>query len=148
MGTIKEILPSQVSSGEAQLLAEVLQIETVRRSDGTPSILLADGSHLMLPPSVVELLASVMAILESGQGVSVVPINAELSTEEAAEILNVSRPHVVKLLETGMIPFHKVGTHRRIQLSEVLKYRDSRLVQFDETMKEFYEFSVEKNLPL
>jgi len=94
------------------------------------------------------LLASVMAILESGQGVSVVPINAELSTEEAAEILNVSRPHVVKLLETGMIPFHKVGTHRRIQLSEVLKYRDSRLVQFDETMKEFYEFSVENNLPL
>jgi excisionase family DNA binding protein len=81
---------------------------------------LDDGKELELPKAVTELLVRVLTELSSGNMVSIIPVHAELTTQEAANHLNVSRPFLIKLLESGKLPFHKVGSHRRIKY-EALK---------------------------
>ncbi|MFJ2261399.1 helix-turn-helix domain-containing protein [Streptomyces sp. NPDC087844] len=87
-----------------------------------------DREPLALPREAVELLASLLAHLGAGRAVSVVPSDAELTTQQAADMLNVSRPFLVGLLEAGEIEFRTVGTHRRITASSLLEYkhRDDR----------------------
>ena len=76
------------------------------------------------PEAVEAFLAQIAALVRAGNGASVVPVHAELTTAEAAELLHISRPHLVKQLEAGAIPFHRVGTHRRLRLADVIAYRE------------------------
>jgi len=80
------------------------------------------GDSLTVPRSAVELLARVLAHMAAGQGVSIVPSQAELTTQQAADMLNVSRPFLIGLLEQGVIDYRKVGTHRRIVAASLLEY--------------------------
>jgi excisionase family DNA binding protein len=82
-----------------------------------------DGETLTVPRSVVDLVARVLAHMAQGQGVSIVPAHAELTTQQAAEILNVSRPFLIGLLDSEQIDYRLVGTHRRIKASSLLKYQ-------------------------
>jgi len=77
-----------------------------------------------LPEGIHELLVSIVENLKAGNGVTVIPMHAELTTVEAAELLNVSRPYLIKQLQAGELPYHMVGTHRRLRLADVLAYRD------------------------
>jgi excisionase family DNA binding protein len=148
MSAVKEILPSVVSPTDAHELAHVLLFTTgVSRRNRTASLVGADGSAKELPAPLYDLLVTVVGILESGSGVTVVPLGAELTTAETAELLNVSRPHVIKVLEAGEMPYHKVGTHRRIFLDDVLKFREARDAQFNSAMSELHELSDQMNLP-
>lgn len=78
-----------------------------------------------LPPGAVTLLIDILQAMAAGRGVTIIPENAELTTVQAAEILNVSRPFLIKLLENGTIPYHKVGTHRRVRMEDVMNYKEA-----------------------
>lgn len=82
-----------------------------------------DGPALVLPRPAVTLLAQILGQLAEGRGVSIVPSEAELTTQQAAELLGVSRPYLIGLLDSGAIPCRKVGRHRRVPLSAVLAYK-------------------------
>jgi excisionase family DNA binding protein len=82
-----------------------------------------DVGQVILPRSAVELIQQVMAQLARGNAVTVVPVHAELTTQEAADFLNVSRPFLIKLLEKSEIPFRKVGTRRRVLFADIEAYR-------------------------
>ncbi|HOY20099.1 MAG TPA: helix-turn-helix domain-containing protein [Haliscomenobacter sp.] len=77
---------------------------------------------VIIPLKALQLLNSIISNMAQGKSIALMPTDAEVSTQQAAEILNVSRPHVIKLLEKGEIPHKKVGSHRRILLQDVLKY--------------------------
>jgi excisionase family DNA binding protein len=76
-----------------------------------------------LPTSALRLLVDILSELAEGNAVKVVPIHAELTTQEAADMLNVSRPHLVKLLESGVLAFHKTGKHRRIRFADLMVFK-------------------------
>ena len=85
----------------------------------------AGGESLPLPEPAVRVLAEALRHLAAGEAVTVVPTAAELSTRQAADLLNVSRPYLIGLLEAGEIPHRKVGTHRRVRAADLLRYRDA-----------------------
>lgn len=82
-----------------------------------------DQQPLALPRAAVELMARVLAHMAMGQGVSIVPLNAELTTQQAADILNVSRPYLIGLLDEGKIEYKMVGTHRRVLAASLMAYQ-------------------------
>jgi len=148
MSPVKEILPSAVSHSDAYEFRVLLQPPLGHsRRHQVPSLVGADGSTKELPTALYELLVTVVGILESGSGVTVVPLGTELTTAETAELLNVSRPHVIKMLEAGEMPFHKVGTHRRVLLEDVLKFRETRNAQFHNAMDKIHDVTEQLDLP-
>ena len=84
---------------------------------------LAGDDALVVPREAAVLLAKILGFLANGEGANVIPDTAELTTQQAAEFLNVSRPYLIKLLETRQIPFRLVGTHRRVRFRDVSEYK-------------------------
>lgn len=82
-----------------------------------------ESEDLTIPRPALRLLARALAEMGRGHGVALSPLHAELTTQEAADLLNVSRPHVVKLLDEGGLPSRKVGTYRRVRLDDALAYK-------------------------
>ena len=93
-----------------------------------------NGEHLVLPPEVFEVLRDVVAAMAKGQAVTIAPVHQRLTTQEAADLLGISRPTLVKLLESGDIPFEQPGRHRRVRLADVLAYRAERSVHAREAL--------------
>lgn len=84
------------------------------------------GEVIELPESVFLLLGRIIEVLARGDAITVVPVGKELTTQQAADILNVSRQYVVRLLDEGRIPYRKTGTHRRIRMEDLLAYKRQR----------------------
>lgn len=83
-----------------------------------------ESDELLLPGHVLQILLDVLSEMSKGNAISLIPHHQEVSTQEAANLINVSRPFLVKLLEDGDIPFRKVGSHRRVLHTDVMKYKE------------------------
>lgn len=91
-----------------------------------PALVDEKGKRMELPKPLYELLVKVVAALQEGKVITLVPETQELTTQAAANLLGVSRPHVVKLIEEGQLPSHRVGAHRRIQMKDLLAFQRVR----------------------
>ena len=104
------------------------------------------GETLTLPPSAERALLQVLEEMGRGRAIAVTTVGAELSTQQAADILNVSRPYVAKLVDNGALPAHKVGPQRRLLLSDVLAYKKATYIKQLRAMDELTALSEELGL--
>jgi excisionase family DNA binding protein len=93
---------------------------------GAPTLVGPQDERINLPESVYHLLKQVVATMMRGKTIVLTPENERLTTQAAANFLGVSRPHLVKLLDSGSIPFEKVGQHRRVNMKDIATYRKHR----------------------
>ena len=126
MSALSQTLPDSESSALARASAEELSHLLGQMPKAERARVQLDGNDLILPRQALALLRDLLVEMAQGNAVTIVPTHAELTTQEAANILNVSRPHLVKLLEEGIIPFSRTGTHRRIRYQDLMSYRDQR----------------------
>lgn len=84
-----------------------------------------DGSkqEIVIPDEALRFLVDILSQMAQGNAIAIIPVHAELTTQEAAEILNVSRPFAIKLIDSGKIPCRKVGKHRRIRFADLMNYK-------------------------
>lgn len=116
-------IPTQDESQEAKAALRLLARSPQQQSVDPKVTVTVDGLEVSIPSAVLQILTDVLAELANGNAVTVVPHHAELTTQQAADLLNVSRPHLVQQLEAGELPFHKVGTHRRIRMTDLMEYK-------------------------
>ncbi|MGA7495248.1 MAG: helix-turn-helix domain-containing protein [Isosphaeraceae bacterium] len=80
---------------------------------------------ISIPVAAFRLLNSILTEMAKGNAVTLIPVHAELTTQQAADILNVSRPFLIEQLEKGVIPYRKVGTHRRVMFKDLMEYKQT-----------------------
>ena len=107
---------------------------------------LEDSPILKLPPKVLRLFADMLGSLAQGHAVAIMPKELYVSTQEAAMFLNVSRPYLVRMLDEGKLPYHKVGTHRRIKFEDVVAYKDQRRQASQAALQELVDQAQELNM--
>ncbi|PWN57761.1 helix-turn-helix domain-containing protein [Abyssibacter profundi] len=129
-------LPSQEEQEQAKQLQR--RLAEMVETDQCHVRLQANGGDeaLELPVYVVRMLNRIFAEMAEGNAVTLVPVHAELTTSQAADLLNVSRPYLIKLLESGDIAYIKVGSHRRVRAEDVLRYRETQLTKRREALAE------------
>lgn len=120
------LIPAENDSQMARDALRSMQV-AFQRSDLGPHdpirLTLPDASaEIVVPKAVLDLLSRVLANMANGQGVTLVPAHAELTTQQAADMLNVSRPFLIGLVDSGEIEHRLVGTHRRVKADSVMRY--------------------------
>ncbi len=111
----------------SESVARLSQFAGRRKSSKSNEVRITlQGEDIMIPEKALIHLIEVLSNMSDGKSVDIVAEDAELSTQKAADILNVSRPFIIKLLEQGRIPFKKVGKHRRILLHDVLRVKEQQ----------------------
>ena len=109
---------------EQELIAQLAQI--LSRESAQPKLVTSNGEEIIIPESVCNILRQAVQAMASDEAVSIVRHNRELTTQQAADILNVSRPFLIKLLDEGAIPYIKVGSDRRIRFKDLIIYQEQR----------------------
>ena len=141
-------LPDEVEIKNAEQLRMIVASQT---SDGEGARLnLAQDNGkvetITLTPALTASLLEVLRLVSSGRGFRMIPVEAELTTQQAADLLNVSRPYLVKLIENGDIPFTKTGRHRRIRANDLFSYRDRRDATRSAVLEELARTDAEQGL--
>lgn len=117
--------------GETDLLS-------VLTSSTRPHLVDKNGNSIDLPEPLFNLLVQVLQEMKKGNSIVMMPENEQFTTQAAANFLGVSRQYLVTLLEEGKIPFHKVGTHRRVHFKDLLEYQKQRDQKRTKALDEFY----------
>jgi excisionase family DNA binding protein len=107
---------------------------------------LSDAPILELPPQVLRFFADVLGAMAERQPINLIHQKHELTTQEAAAFLNVSRPFVIKELEAGRLPYRKVGRHRRIEYRDLMAYRDAMYRKMDDALQDLADDAQENNM--
>jgi excisionase family DNA binding protein len=124
--SISSIEPGDVDAEVAGRTARRIRDYLTSHPDEDPLQIHVEGDDnevLVVPRAGAAMLAQVMGIIEGGQGVALVPSDAQLTTQQAADMLNVSRPYLIGLLESQQIEYSKVGRHRRIPFAALMEYK-------------------------
>lgn len=112
---------------EIQSAAEAATaLAQAKSRDGALTVGGSKSNQLRLAPAISDLLVNLLGHVARGEMVTFVPVGAMLTTQQAADLLNVSRPYLSSLLKQGAIPFIPVGSHRRIKFEELMAYKDRR----------------------
>ncbi len=121
MSDIATLVPAPA---DAELAASALRgLDSALGTEGAVRLQFSgQGGEVEVPRSALAALAQVLESFAHGEGVTVVPAHAELTTQQAADVLNVSRPFLIGLLETGQIDFRTVGRHRRVKAASLIRY--------------------------
>lgn len=133
------VAPDPAENAAMQTLHE--QVDEMFQAGYRPVLIGPDGTSLELPMPAFRALALVVRGMAAGQTMTLMPTGTRLTTQQAAELLHVSRPHLVKLLDCGEMPYEKVGTHRRVRVEDVLAYRAERANRRREQLRELSQLS-------
>ena len=136
--------PEADETAAARDLAD--RLERVVAGEETLHLRFGNGDAVALPKSATRLFCQVLRELEQGRAVSVQAVDRELTTQEAADYLHVSRPYFIKLLEQGKMKFHTVGAHRRVKFSDLEAYRLIRDREREEAMQALVDQALELGL--
>jgi excisionase family DNA binding protein len=124
---------------------EIKELERILAQNTTPPRLVSsNGEAMELPESVYQVLVNIVGKMVAGEEIYLVPSEKQLTTQEAADSLNVSRPYLIKLLETGEIPYETVGKHRRICLQNLIEYKERRSSTRKKNLQKMTEFLQEE----
>lgn len=136
--------PIKANENEKPILNRIEGIITKNKS--TPKLVDPDGGTFELPQSVFLVLKQIIYHMMHGRAIFIVPADKELTTQEAADILKVSRPYLIGLLERGKIPYSKVGSHRRIRFADIMHYQEIRERERERGIEEIARISQETGL--
>ncbi len=142
-----ERMPTEIETKNA---GELLQIMSgiVNKDEPTQVDLALDNgetANVVLMPAIAKTFVDVLRLISSGRGFQLIPVDAELTTQQAADHLNVSRPYLIKLLEQHEIPFTKTGRHRRIRAEDLFAYKARRDNTRSEALAEMARYDAERN---
>jgi excisionase family DNA binding protein len=149
MQQLQDQLPSAEESALAKICSRELSAILESGAD-TQTLLVTDLSseqhQVQVPSSALRLLVDILTELGEGNTVKLIPVHAELTTQEAADMLNVSRPTFIKLLDEVTIPYTRTGNRRKIKLADVKAYKDNLEKQRLTTLEELSELDQDLSL--
>jgi len=128
---------------DTRVAAESSRVLAAAQPQGELRVTLDNGQEILLPKAASKLLSHVLLEMSNGNAVTLVPVHAEFTTQEAADYLNVSRPYLVKLLEAGQLSFTKIGTHRRVRFENLKRYKEAQQQQSAEAQRKLAAMSQE-----
>ncbi|MFT5586174.1 MAG: excisionase family DNA binding protein [Cognaticolwellia sp.] len=120
------LTPIGVPEDQREAVARLLEFLQASPEGDALHLVAGGGSRGDVPAAVAILLGHIVETLASGQSVALVPVSRELTTQQAADLLNLSRQYLVRQLDAGVLPFRMTGTHRRLSLEDVLAYKTVR----------------------
>ncbi|MBC8202223.1 MAG: excisionase family DNA-binding protein [Planctomycetes bacterium] len=123
---IDQFTPVEATKREAAIARKTIErLKKLSDKEFAFRVESAEAEGIEIPETVMKIMFQVLAQVAKGNAITIVPVHAELTTTQAATMLGVSRPFLVDLLENGELPFHKVGTHRRVLYKDVKLYKDA-----------------------
>jgi|RhiMetdeSRZDD1v2_1073273.scaffolds.fasta_scaffold394962_2 excisionase family DNA binding protein len=143
---IRKPEPALPTETDSKLAAEASRTLSQSKPANGLRIRLDDNRELTIPQAAAQLLVHILTEMAEGNAVRIIPIHAELTTQEAADYLNVSRPFLIKLLETGKIPHHKTGAHRRVRFLDLANYKKQFETEREKLLDELVQSGQEMGL--